>query len=231
MATTPDPSAAYGLDLRQAVTDRLGPDSPFDLDQVLNRTRRAINSAVLDVVRLRPDRIEVLDLGADVAQALRAAWKAIDFDAILHELRVHTVTVTMSGYDFQALTHTSMAWSGYRDTWEPLLDTFETTGTDDTISLHWARAYWVGDQWTAAFMARAYLDAIGAPYQIVWDVGRGTNDPGLVVLTDHLPEHDRQPQRVREPGRAATTPPDGPAPGRTPAGDAPTTDRPRTDTP
>ena len=55
----------------------------------------------------------------------------------------------------------------------------------------WQCVYWVGDDWVNVLLARAYLEAVGAAYQVaddetVWDNGERLEMLGWVILTDYI---------------------------------------------
>lgn len=89
------------------------------------------------------------------------------------------IAMTMTSDDFDRLVSVHTAWGEHLWTSS---DRFELTGTDQTIRYIWANAYWVEGGWASVILMRSYLDALGTPYQVVWDTG---DDPGYVVLTDY----------------------------------------------
>lgn len=185
------PTTPYGLDLRQAVVDHLGPDPLLDVEQVLHAVRRTVNWCLPDGVLLGPDSVVARDPSVDVAAALREAWAAVDLDVVIAELRPLTVAMTISGDDFQRLVVNSSPWAEYwddtvADGWLEWLES--TTGTpEEPVGGHWRFAYRMGDQWSTVMLVRAYLDAIGQRYQILWDAEPDENDEpgGYLVLTDY----------------------------------------------
>lgn len=195
-----DPISDYGLDLRQAVIDHLGPDPQLDIGTVLAEARRELNVLLHKVALINPDTtVTVLDTSVNVAAAVKSAWAAVDLDAITSNLQPHPVTLMISGADFDRLTDTSMQWGTH---WQRHIDNdrFEPTAQpDEAVSTNWGYVYWVGDHWQAVMLARAYLDSAGHRYQILWDTAQHPNGDycGYAILTDYASSTCWLPLRPR----------------------------------
>jgi len=94
---------------------------------------------------------------------------------------VPTVVLEMDAADFGQLWTEHHRWADCRSDGDA---GFEPVTPDDEISLGWAHAYWVGDEWTPVLMARCYLVSIGESCQVVVDLRAGTYSP-YVILTDY----------------------------------------------
>jgi len=99
------------------------------------------------------------------------------------------VTLRINGDDFDRLTLNSMRWSA--SDWYDQADRFETTSRGEEINWGWTYAYWVGDAWANVILARVYLESIGEPYQVLWDMVENP-DPSWVILTNYTAEAWRQ---------------------------------------
>jgi hypothetical protein len=106
-----------------------------------------------------------------------------------------TVTIAMNESDFRQLSNVSMRWCypGGRNDWVEKVDRFEAHGSDKEINWQYHYAFWLGTEWMAVLFARAYLDAVGHSYQVMWDLNPSdvTGDlaenpePSWVILTDY----------------------------------------------
>ena len=93
----------------------------------------------------------------------------------------------VTAYDFDLLTNTSMEWSPFVDQvarFEKIWPA-DGPGVDPWWRLDWARAYWVGDQWATVLFARSFLDSIGEPCEVVWDLAENP-DCQFVILTNYV---------------------------------------------
>ena len=94
------------------------------------------------------------------------------------------VVIQVTARDFERLCENSGEWAG----WTPPAGRFE--GIDGDLfptARQWQCVYWVGGDWTAVIFARAFLDARGFDYEVVFDTAenvRGTMY-GYVILTDY----------------------------------------------
>ena len=96
---------------------------------------------------------------------------------------VAKIVLDLSEADFERMTLTSMEWAGH--SWESQADRFETASQGANAPLwDWDVAYWVGDQWVNVIMCRAFLDAQGHSYEVVWDMVENP-DPSFVILTSY----------------------------------------------
>lgn len=102
------------------------------------------------------------------------------------------ITITLTDADLAQLTTTTMQlrWSdGAWDSDWPLqveqgrFELVNPAGINEKISLNWRYVYWVGSDWTAVVLFRAYLDHHDETYQILWDTT--TNGPGYVIVTNY----------------------------------------------
>jgi len=86
--------------------------------------------------------------------------------------------------DFIRLCTNSAQWAEEAATWVPhILDgRFEGDGkAGNSPSHHWQMAYWVGTEYTAVVLARAFLASRTFECQTVWD----TAGDEWVILTDY----------------------------------------------
>lgn len=103
------------------------------------------------------------------------------------------VTLEMTDEDFERLTVSAMAWgASWREQVEDGRFEHSQKPGDAQPQLHWAMAYWVGDNWLTVMMIRAYLDAIDQGYEVVWDQA---DEPEYVILTDFKTERTRATDR------------------------------------
>ncbi|MEU0937215.1 hypothetical protein [Embleya sp. NPDC005971] len=91
------------------------------------------------------------------------------------------IVMAMSPSDFSRLCQDGQPWR----TAAPH-DPHRFVVVDDAPELadHWARAYWVGDNWISVMLIRSYLEARGHKFQIVHDDTDITH-AGYVVLTNY----------------------------------------------
>lgn len=88
------------------------------------------------------------------------------------------VTVRMDEHDFEQLFTNSMQWAG--TDWEAHEHRFVPLNPEaEGPSYTWAFAYWF-DSWPSTLMARAFLEGIEQPYQLLSD----ESDGDYTILTD-----------------------------------------------
>ncbi|MFJ1700468.1 hypothetical protein ACIOHC_36355 [Streptomyces sp. NPDC088252] len=92
------------------------------------------------------------------------------------------ISIEMDEHDFQRLTRTSMRWGR---SWAVQAGRFEhTTKSFDTApSWDWKMAYWVGEDWANVMLVRSFLKAMGADFEVVWDMAENP-DMSYLILTD-----------------------------------------------
>lgn len=121
------------------------------------------------------------------------------------------ITVNMDEDDFQHLAITSMRWCypGGRNDWIEQEGRFELHRDDTEINWQYGYAFWLGTEWTTVLLARAYLDTLGHPYQILWDLAENP-DMSWVLLTDYetasWAQIDALPPRTPRPPTTPTSP-------------------------
>jgi hypothetical protein len=84
-------------------------------------------------------------------------------------------TIKMDEHDFDMLSETSMHWG---PSWADHLATgrFEDMSPGATFAplpqsvLNWEMVYWVADDWSHVMFMRSYLESLGEPYQLLWDM-------------------------------------------------------------
>ncbi len=110
---------------------------------------------------------------------------------------VAVVILNMDETDFEQLSIVSMQWCypGGRNDWTSQPGRFETRAGDTTINWEFRYAYWVGEEWATVLFARAYLDAIGQPYQVLWDIAENP-DSSWVIITDYADPVWRRPVQL-----------------------------------
>lgn len=125
------------------------------------------------------------------------------------------ITLSMDEQDFNRLTHASLQWCypGGRNDWVEQAHRFETL--DDSEEINWTYRYvvWVGVDWANVLFARAYLDSIGKPCQVLWDMAFNP-DPSWIILTDYATSHWAQHEETATP-EVPDTVSDMPSPART----------------
>lgn len=96
------------------------------------------------------------------------------------------ISITMDHKDFEQLAYTSTRWADDTGTnrWMEQADRFELHGDDTEINWTFRYVFWVGDEWVNVMFARAFLDSIGQPYQILWDMVENP-DMSWVILTNY----------------------------------------------
>lgn len=121
-----------------------------------------------------------------------------------------TITVTLDENDFELLAHTSMRWSypDGRNDWTQQEGRFFLVKHEEDINWQYRHAFWLGTEWTTVLLARAYLDAVGQPYQVLWDMVENP-DMSWVIITDHEPAgwpraDARRPDRPTDTAPAST---------------------------
>jgi len=116
---------------------------------------------------------------------------------------VPTVVLEMDAADFGQLWTEHDRWADCRSAGSA---GFEPVTPDGEISLGWAHAYWVGDEWASVMLARGYLASIGESCQVVVDLRTDTYSP-YVILTEyedpvlHHAALTRQPGQPGQPGQ------------------------------
>ena len=95
-------------------------------------------------------------------------------------------TLVMEAADFAELARNSMRWcqddgtylwEGYERRWEPYPN-------GRPLDRSFRHIHWLSDCWANVMLARAYLNALGLPYQIVWDT-QPPVVPSWAILTDY----------------------------------------------
>jgi hypothetical protein len=79
------------------------------------------------------------------------------------------VEIDLTEQDFNVLCQRSMRWDDGGVEPHGFENMTPGKGLDDDFSLEWAYAYDAGDSWASAIFARAFLESVGAPYEILWD--------------------------------------------------------------
>ena len=94
------------------------------------------------------------------------------------------VVIQVTARDFGRLCENSGEWAG----WTPPAGRFEALDTADApATREWQCVYWVGGSWTGVILARAFLDARGHDYEVLFDLAElpGGQAFGYVILTDY----------------------------------------------
>ena len=93
------------------------------------------------------------------------------------------IQIAMDDTDFGYLLHNSAKWADSAGEWEPQLRNGRFTASEPgVLTGHWKMAYWIGSDYTAVILARAFLAAWGYECQILTDEASGG---GWVILTDY----------------------------------------------
>ncbi|MEV4575967.1 hypothetical protein AB0K16_22245 [Nonomuraea jabiensis] len=100
------------------------------------------------------------------------------------------ITINMTQADFDLLCSNGMHWAG--TDWKAQAERFENTskGYQEPPSWSWKYAYWLEDRWADVMMARSFLEAQGATYEVLFDLAGGVELPNghntgaFVILTD-----------------------------------------------
>ncbi len=58
----------------------------------------------------------------------------------------------------------------------------------------WTAIYWLGHDYAAAILARAFLSAYGCKYEVLWDTSAPMDQPqrGWCILTDYEQQREEQ---------------------------------------
>jgi len=99
------------------------------------------------------------------------------------------VVIQVTAEDFSRLCENSMLWAGGR--WDDQPGRFENlTDAGPPTSRQWKRIHWLGPDYTAVIFARAFLNARGIEYEILFDTASEDGGPmyGYVILTDYPEE-------------------------------------------
>ena len=93
------------------------------------------------------------------------------------------VVIQVTERDFERLWENSGEWAG----WEPPPGRFENLDGGYPSPRQWQCCYWLGSSWTTVIFARAFLDARGFEYEILYDTAAFPNGAmfGYVILTDY----------------------------------------------
>lgn len=61
------------------------------------------------------------------------------------------------------------------------------TGGEVNADWDWTTIYWLGDNYAAVILARAFLAAYGYRYEVLWDTSHPMDQPprGWCILTDY----------------------------------------------
>lgn len=110
------------------------------------------------------------------------------------------VTVTMTAADFERLTITSAEWkalceprvgpNGVSVGWRGQAADGRFESLDghyaDLPGFEWAWAHWMGDDWGAVLLAKAFLGAHGFACEVIWDLAENPT-PSYLLLTNYGP--------------------------------------------
>jgi len=93
------------------------------------------------------------------------------------------VVIQVTAADFERLCENSGKWAD----WTPPAGRFESTDTTLPSARQWQYAYWVGSNWATVIFARAFLNARGHDYEVLYDTAEHPNGQlyGWVILTDY----------------------------------------------
>ena len=98
------------------------------------------------------------------------------------------ITMTITEQDFQFLVTTSMEWEKY-DFGSQVEDGRFEHYVGDThrapIRHDWKVAYWLGEDYTTVLFAKAFLDDLGEPYELLWDLVENP-ECSWVLVTNYL---------------------------------------------
>lgn len=96
---------------------------------------------------------------------------------------INGVEISINAEDFEFLRNNSMAWAGHDWEIQVFDGRFEAAGkAGQEPGMHWRRAYWMGPEYTAVILARAFLQAKGFDCEVVFDLA----GPGQwMILTDY----------------------------------------------
>lgn len=108
------------------------------------------------------------------------------------------ITVELDHTDFGALRSNSMQWHGLD--WKNQSDRF-TPVIGTTVEWGFAWAYWLDDA-TSMILARSYLDALGRPYQVLYDDTEASSY--YVIVTDYSISEEQERAWDEEPNREPT---------------------------
>lgn len=105
------------------------------------------------------------------------------------------ITIMMDADDFDRLTSTSAAWAASIDLWAKTPGRFEpySGGKDpvkDEPGRHWQWLHYIGPDYAALLLARAFLASSAHPFEVVYDtasVERHGDSMGWAILTDYSP--------------------------------------------
>lgn len=97
--------------------------------------------------------------------------------------------LVMTSSDFRRLVKYDGPWSPQimaRIAAPNLLENLDAPGSTATAQPHWTRAYWLGPDYAAVMLARAYLESARHGCELLWDNGADPA-PGYLLLTDYIP--------------------------------------------
>ena len=95
-----------------------------------------------------------------------------------------SVVIHMEPYDFQRLLKSSLNRAAMKIS----PGRFEA-GADGEVNADWdwTTIYWLGHDYAAVILARAFLAAFGCKYEVLWDTSAPMDQPqrGWCILTDY----------------------------------------------